>query len=159
MCSTQQTVKHFDLFLAKGQGQRSKSQRSKPNLSVSGLQLQFEFTYSYEMMHKGWSSIEEVPYCFSRSSFKVTQDQKNRRFWPKLGVSRLILQFEFTNDYEMMHKAWSRLGEVPYCFSRSSVKFQGHMARKIDFDLNWAFPDCNSSFIHRWLWSDAQSFM
>ena len=41
---------------------------------------------------------------------------------------------------------WCCLGEVPYCFSRSSVKFQGHTAKKIvDFDPNWAFPDYNSS--------------
>ena len=46
----------------------------------------------------------------------------------------------------MMHKAWSRNEEVPYCFSRSSVKFQGHTALKIvEFDSKWAFPDCNSS--------------
>ena len=31
-------------------------------------------------------------------------------------------------------------------FPRSSVKFQGHTALKIvEFDLDWAFPDCNSS--------------
>ena len=36
---------------------------------------------------------------------------------------------------------------MPYCFSRSYVKFQGHTAQKIvEFDPNWAFPDCNSSF-------------
>ena len=47
----------------------------------------------------------------------------------------------------MMHKAWSSIEEVPYFFSRSSVKFQGHTALKIvEFDPNWAFPDCNSSF-------------
>ena len=35
---------------------------------------------------------------------------------------------------------------MPYCFSRSYVKFQGHTAQKIvEFDPNWAFPDCNSS--------------
>ena len=46
----------------------------------------------------------------------------------------------------MMHKAWSSIEEVPYRFSRSSVKFQGHTALKIvQFDPNWAFPDCNSS--------------
>ena len=46
----------------------------------------------------------------------------------------------------MMHKAWSSIEEVPYCFSRSSVKFQGYTALKIvEFDPNWAFPDCNSS--------------
>ena len=46
----------------------------------------------------------------------------------------------------MTHIAWCCLEEVPYCFSRSSVKFQGHTALKIvEFDLDWAFPDCNSS--------------
>ena len=45
-----------------------------------------------------------------------------------------------------MYKAWSSIEEVPYCFSRSFVKFQGHTALKIvEFDPNWAFPDCNSS--------------
>ena len=47
----------------------------------------------------------------------------------------------------MMHKAWSRIEEVPYCFSRSYVKLQGHTAKKmVDFDPNWAFPDCISIF-------------
>ena len=46
----------------------------------------------------------------------------------------------------MMHKAWSSIEEVPYCLSRSSVKFQGHTALKtVEFDPNLAFPDCNSS--------------
>ena len=46
----------------------------------------------------------------------------------------------------MMHKAWSSIEEVPYCFSRSSVEFQGHTALKIiEFDPNRPFPDCNSS--------------
>ena len=46
----------------------------------------------------------------------------------------------------MMHRAWSSIVEVPYCFSRSYVKFQGHTDLKIvEFDPNWAFPDSNSS--------------
>ena len=46
----------------------------------------------------------------------------------------------------MLHKAWSSIEEVPYCFSRSYVKWQGHTALKIvEFDPNWAFPGCNSS--------------
>ena len=45
-----------------------------------------------------------------------------------------------------MPKAWSSIEDVPYCFARSYVKFQGHTAKKmIEFDPNWAFPDCNSS--------------
>ena len=46
----------------------------------------------------------------------------------------------------MMHKAWSSIEEVPYCFSRSYIKFQCHTALKIiEFYPNWAFPDSNSS--------------
>ena len=51
-----------------------------------------------------------------------------------------------TDGYEMLHKAWCSIGEMPYCSWSSSIKFQGHMRQKIaDFYLNWAFPDCNSS--------------
>ena len=54
--------------------------------------------------------------------------------------------FKVTRLYEMLHKAWSSIEEVPYCFARSSVKFQRRTALKIvEFDPDWAFPDCNSS--------------
>ena len=47
----------------------------------------------------------------------------------------------------MMHKSWSSIEEVPYCFSMPSVKFQGHTDKKI---LNLAqigrFRTFNSSF-------------
>ena len=46
----------------------------------------------------------------------------------------------------MMHRAWSSIEEVPYCFSRLYVKFQGPTALKIvEFDPNWVFADSNSS--------------
>ena len=48
----------------------------------------------------------------------------------QLNRFRTVTPVEFTYDDEMMHKAWYCLGEVPYCFSRSSVKFQGHTAKK-----------------------------
>ena len=58
----------------------------------------------------------------------------------------------------MLHKAWSSIEEVPYCFSRSYVKFEGHTAKKIiDFDqkmavfglyLQFEFPD-GSEMIHK----------
>ena len=46
-----------------------------------------------------------------------------------------------------MHKAWSSIGEVPYCFSQSSIKFQGHTGQKkiTNFDPNCVFPHCDSS--------------
>ena len=44
------------------------------------------------------------------------------------------------------HSLMNCLREVPYCLSRSSVKFQGHTALKIiKFDPYWAFPDWYSS--------------
>ena len=66
----------------------------------------------------------------------------------ELGISRLLLQFELTNGYEMMHKVWSSVEEVPYCLLRSSTKFQGHLGQKkiTNLDLNWAFLVWNSSF-------------
>ena len=97
--------------------QKVKVQRSKvkvtevkPNLAVSGPYLQFEFTYDSEMIQKAWWCLGEMPYCFSRSSFKfhgytgqenihLTQicrhqisrshGTKNCQFWPELYVSGL----------------------------------------------------------------------
>ena len=42
-------------------------------------------------------------------------------------------------------------GEVPYCFSRSFVKFQGHTAKKSS--------TITPVWIQWWLWNDAQSLM
>ena len=40
----------------------------------------------------------------------------------------------------MVHKTWSRIEDVPYCFSMSSVKFQGRTGQKIaDFEPNLGF--------------------
>ena len=176
-----------------------KNRRFRHQLGISGLYLQFQITDGYEMMHKDWRSIEEVPYCFSRLcvkfqghrakkiltltqnwdfsdcnsssnsqiamkwcsnlavawkrcpivfqghpwNFKVTRD-KYRWFWVELSVSGLSLQFEFSNGFEMIYKAWSIIEEVPYCLSMSSIKFQGHTRQKIvKIDPNWAFLDCN----------------
>ena len=67
-------------------------------------------------------------------------------FWPKLGISGLYVQFKLANGYEMMHKVWNNIEDVPYNFSRSSDKFQGHKGQQItDFDPTWVCPDCNSS--------------
>ena len=37
----------------------------------------------------------------------------------------------------MMHKAWCRIEEVHYYFSRSSIKFEGHTGWKIDLNPIW----------------------
>ena len=131
----------------KVRGQRSRSQRSQPNLAVSRLQLQFEITYDDEMIYIVWCCLGEVPYCFSRSSAKVQ------------GHTALTI-VEFDPDWAfpgcnsslnspMATKCCTKL-EVAYkrspFFARSSVKLQGRSALKtIEFDPNWAFPDCSSN--------------
>ena len=135
---------------AKGQGQRSKVKVTEVNTQLSRFRTltpvwihiwQWNHAHSWKQHRRGALLFFKVIRKISRS-----HGSKNRRIWPRLGVSGLLLQFEYTNGYEMMHKAWSSIEEVPYCFSRSSVKFQGHTSLKIvEFDPNWAFPDCNSS--------------
>ena len=73
------------------------------------------------------------------------RDKRIADFDPNLVFPDCKLHFDFTDGYERIHKAWSSIGEVPYCFSRSSIKFQGHTGQKIaSFGPNLAFPDCNS---------------
>ena len=91
------------------------------------------------------------------SNFKVTR-LKNRWFRPKLGISRLYLQFEFTDGYEMMLKSWSSIEEVPYCFSRLSVKFQGHKGQtSLILSGIERFRTVTPVWIRPWLWNDLQS--
>ena len=59
----------------------------------------------------------------------------------------------------MMHIAWSSIEEVPYCFWRSSIKFQGHTAKKKSSILTkiGRFRTLTPVWIHWWLWNYAQS--
>ena len=79
------------------------------------------------------------------SNYKVARLKKSS-ILTQIGPFRTVTPIYFTNGYEMMHKAWSSIEGVPYCFPRSSVKFQGHTGQIItDFDTNWGFLDCNLS--------------
>ena len=124
----------------KCQGQRGQS-KFCPNLGFSGPWLQFEFTDGYGMMHIVWSSIEDLPYCWSSANFQGHRRQNIFDFdsnwvFPDCNCS--------LNSPMVMHTTWSTLGEVPYCFSMSSAKVQDRSGQKIaDFESNWAFPDCN----------------
>ena len=87
-----------------------------------------------------------------------SRGQKNRRIWPKLGVSRLYLQSEFTNGYEMLHKAWSSREEMPYCFWRSSINFNGHTAHKsLILSQIRRFWTVSPVWIHQWLRNDEKA--
>ena len=60
----------------------------------------------------------------------------------------------------MMHRTWSSIKKVPYCFSRSYVKLQGHTAKKTRLIwLIWRFRTVTPVWIHWWIWNDTQSLM
>ena len=94
------------------------------------------------MMHRAWSSIVEVPYCFSRSyvKFQGHTALKIVEFYPNWAFPGCNSSLKSP----MAMKCCTKLEtakEVPYCFPRSSIKFQGHTGQSItDFDPNWAFP-------------------
>ena len=69
---------------------------------------------------------------FSKVIHQISRSHgtKYRQCGPELSVSGLQLQFEFTDGFEMMYKAWSSIGEVLCCFSGSSSNFQGHAGPK-----------------------------
>ena len=147
---------------AKGQGQRSKVKVTEVNIPLSRFLIrtpvwidiwQWNHAHSWKQHRRGAILFFKVIRQISRSP-----GSKNCRIWPRLGVSGLLLQFEFTNGYEMIHKAWNRIEEGPYCFSRSSVKFQGHMAKKSsNLTQIWRFRTVTPACIHQWLWNDEKS--
>ena len=105
-------------------------------------QFPFEFSDGYEimhmawnslvMMHKAWHGVKQVPYCFKMSSAKLQGHTGQKyRFWPEFCASGLPLQFLLTNGFEMMHKAYRNIGDVPYCFSRLSIKCQCQTGQNI----------------------------
>ena len=98
------------------------------------------------MMHKAWSSIEEVPYCFSRSSVKFQGHTalKFVEFDPNSAFPDCNSSLNSPMAMKCCTKLETAKGRcpMPYCFPRSSIKFQGHRGQNItDFDPNWAFPD------------------
>ena len=107
-----------------------------------------------EKARKGAALFFKVIYQISGS-----HGTKNHRFLAELGVSGLYLQFEFTDGYEMMHKAWSRIKDVPYCFSMSSVNFKVAQDKKKSPILTriGRFRTVTPVWIHRWQRNDAHS--
>ena len=109
-----------------------------------------------------WNFQELLPLTKVTSMQKVNvrgQRSRSQRSKLNLAVSGPYLQVEFTYDDEMVHKAWCCFEEVPYCFLRSSVKYQGHMAKKKSSILIQIghFRTVTPVWIYQWLWNDAKS--
>ena len=136
---------------AKGQGQRSKVKTQLSRFrTMTPVRIdiwQWNDAQSLMLLRRGALLFFKVISQISRS-YKT---QKSL-ILTKLDVSGLYLQFEFTDGYEMMHKAWSRIGEVSYCFSRSFCQIS---------ILNQIVPfwTVTQVWIHPWLWKDAQNLM
>ena len=158
LCSHHRIIMKFSGVITNDQSKvhaKGQCQRSKVKVTEVTTQLNRFRTVTPVWIHIWWWNDAYSLIMVRRGAllfFKVIRQisrlhgSKNRRIWPRLGVSGLQLKFEFTNGYKMMHKAWSSIEEVPYCFARSSVIFQGRTALKIvEFDPDWAFPDCNLS--------------
>ena len=100
------------------------------------------------MLHKAWSSIVEMPYCFSRSSVKF-QGRTALKF-VKLDPNWTFPDCNSSLNSPMGTK-WCTKLEV--ALKRCPIVFQGHLSnlkvtrlkKIVEFDPNWAFPDCNSS--------------
>ena len=98
---------------AKGQGQRSKVKVTEVTTQLNRFRTVtpvwihiwwWNDAYSLMMLRRGALLFLKVIRQISRS-----HGSKKRRIWPRLGVSGLYLQFDFTNGYEMLYKSWSSI--------------------------------------------------
>ena len=125
----------------------------RPSSSKNGSVRPSHLFNYLPIIASSWNFQESLPWpkVMSMQNVKVrgqrSRSKRSKQILTQIGRFRTVyLHFVFTHGYEMIHIAWSSIEEVPYCFSRSSVKFHGHNGKKIaNFDPNWAFPDCNSS--------------
>ena len=126
---------------------------SMQKVKVWGQRSRFpdrNFSLNSHMMMKWCTQLDvakRYPIVFQghASNFKVTRLNKStltqiRRFHTVTPV------WVFTNGYEIVHRAWSSIEQMPYCFQGHLSNFKVTLLKKIvDFDLNWLFPDCNSN--------------
>ena len=115
---------------AKGQGQRS-----KVKVAEVKTQLNPFWTVTPVSIHIWWwwndaqslVLLRRYALLFFKVIHQILRSHETKTsILTQIGRFRTVIQSEFTDGYEMMHKAWSDIEEVSYCFSRSCVKLQGH---------------------------------
>ena len=91
-------------------------------------------------------AYERCPFVFEDhpSNFKVIR-LKISSILTQTERLRSVTPFWIHQWLRSEAKARSSIEEVPYCVWKSSDKFQGHTAKKMDLGPNWALPDCNAS--------------
>ena len=127
---------------------RLKNRRIWLKLGVSGLWVQFEFTNGFEMMHKAWSSIEEVLSWFWMSSVKLERHSTKKIVdvdpnWAFSGRNSSLNASMATKWYTKLIVAYKICPIVFQCHPSNFKVTQ--LKKTVNFDPNWAFPDCNSS--------------
>ena len=113
-------------------------------------------------MHKAWSNIEEVPYCFygHRSNFTVTRDNESlilTRIERIRTVALVWIHRWLWNDAQSLtqHRRGALLFfNVIHQISRSHGTKKSPILTRIEH-----FRAVTPVWIHRWLWNDAQSLM
>ena len=94
-----------------------------------GLQFQFQF----RNWPQPWNSLMDLKWCI-----KLPIPIPIPWLAIPIPIPELTPALEFTDGFEMMHKAWCSIEKVPYYFFRSSIKFQGHKGWKSDnLNLIW----------------------
>ena len=117
-------------------------------VSAQSNVIEKKITNCYETMHKAWSMVGEAPLLFFEVICQISSPHETKNCWflPQNRRDRTVTQVWIHQWLLVMHKAWNSIEEVPYCFWRSSVKFQNRTGQKIfAFGSNWAFPDWYSS--------------
>ena len=117
--------------------------------------------HNVPIIASSWNFLELLPITEVTALQTVKgrgQRSRSHKSQPNLTVSGPSLQFEFTKEDEMMHKAWCCLGKALYCFSMSSVKLQGHTGQKSSNLIQIGrFGTVTPVWIHKWPPNDAQS--
>ena len=62
--------------------------------------------------------------------------QKKSPILTRIGRSWTDTLFEFIDSFEMMHKAWCSIEELPYCFSVIHQISRSHRLKNRKFDIN-----------------------
>ena len=118
----------------------------------------------YQQMALKWHTkldvvLKRCPIIFQGhlSNFKVIPDKKIADFYPNWEF--LVCNwFEFTHGFEMIHKAWRSIEKVSFCFTRSSIEFQGQKNKKMPILTPIeCFRTVTLVWIHHWIWNDVQS--
>ena len=99
-----------------------------PNWAFPDCNSKFDFTDGFEMMHKAWCSIEEVPYCFPVLS--IIFQCHTGKISP---ILTRIARFRTVTPvwiHQWINKAWHSIEDMPYCFLGHPSNFKVTQAEK-----------------------------